>query len=184
MNIERRLLYTPIFHIDTNLINARGNLDAMNQIEKWAHDEVILVHMSNVSFKEAQQGNNQTRTQKALSHIFTLISEPLDQNNPTYNLVSQTLFEGSPKGQYQINDIKIICDAIKWNAILITNDGGSKKQPSGILGNVHKLKDYVKIMRDYEAVDFIREKIYERDSRNEKISQITGQPLPLWHGTD
>lgn len=56
VKMERRLLYTPIFHIDTNVINARGKLASMNQIEKWASDEVILVHMSSVSFAEAQQG--------------------------------------------------------------------------------------------------------------------------------
>lgn len=59
MEMDRRMLYTPIFHIDTNMINAYGKLPAMNQLEKWADDEVILINMSSVSFNESQQGNNE-----------------------------------------------------------------------------------------------------------------------------
>lgn len=182
MELERRMLYTPILHIDTNLINARGSLETMNQIEKWFNDEVILVNMSNISFQEAQQGNNEKRTKKALSHIFTYIDEDLDQNDSMYCEIAEALFDGKPKNQNEINDIKIVWDATKWHAILVTNDGGSKKQPGGILGNAHKLTRIVSIMSDSQAVDFIRSKIRERDEDNKKISQLTGQPLPEWHG--
>ncbi len=72
MKMARRRLYTPVFHIDTNMINAREKLPAMSQLEKWADDEVILINMSNVSFSEAQQGKNAKRIKKALSQIFTL----------------------------------------------------------------------------------------------------------------
>jgi hypothetical protein len=58
MEMDRRLLYTPIFHIDTNMINAYGKLSAMNQLEKWAENEVIFINMSSVSFNESQQGSN------------------------------------------------------------------------------------------------------------------------------
>ncbi len=156
----------------------------MNQIEKWADNDVVLVNMSYVSLKEAQNGNNTARTLKALSHIFNFIDDPIDTNSSSYDLVSKALFDGNPKDQNQINDIKIVCDAIKWQAILITKDGGSKKQPGGILGNAHKLKGYVKILNDQEAIDFIRKKINERDLINEQISQLTSLPLPSWHGTD
>ena len=50
----RRLLFIPLLHIDTNRINARGKLAAMNQIERWKDDGVVLIIMSGVSFKEAQ----------------------------------------------------------------------------------------------------------------------------------
>jgi hypothetical protein len=35
ITMERRLLYIPVLHIDTNLINTRQNLGAVNQLEKW-----------------------------------------------------------------------------------------------------------------------------------------------------
>lgn len=184
MDMDRRMLYTPIFHIDTNMINAYGKLPAMSQLEKWAENEIILINMSNVSFSEAQQGNNAKRTKKALAQIFTLVDESINEANPTYQMVANALFPDGVKDANQKNDVKIVCEAIKWNAILITNDGGSKKQPGGILGNAHKLKDYVQIMRDQEAVEFINNKITERDNRNQKIAELTGKELPEWTGQD
>ena len=75
--MERRELYTPIFHIDTNMINARGKLPAMSQLEKWAQEQLILINMSSTSFNEAQAGYNLSRTKKTLSHIFTLTDESI-----------------------------------------------------------------------------------------------------------
>lgn len=184
MDMDRRMLYTPIFHIDTNMINAYGKLPAMSQLEKWAEEEVILINMSNVSFSEAQQGNNAKRTKKALAQIFTLVDESINEVNPTYKMVAGALFPDAVKDENQKNNVKIVCEAIKWNAILVTNDGGSKKQPGGILGNAHKLKDHVQIIRDHEAVEFINDKITERDNRNRKISEHTGKELPGWTGQD
>ena len=184
MEMAKRMLYTPVFHIDTNMINAYGKLPAMSQLEKWAKGEVILINMSNVSFNEAQQGNNAKRTKKALSQIFTLVDESVDGSNPDYQKVAKAIFSDGVKDDNQRNDVKIVCDAIKWNAILVTNDGDSKKQPGGILGNADKLKDYVKIMGDDEAVEFVNKKIEERDNRNREIAKITGKELPEWTGKD
>ncbi len=182
MEMDRRMLYTPIFHIDTNMINAYGKLPAMSQLEKWANAEVILINMSSVSFNEAQQGNNAKRTKKALSQIFTLLDESVDASNPTFQKVVNAIFPDGVKDDNQRNDVKIVCDAIKWHAILLTDDGGSKKQPGGILGNADKLKDYVQIMRDHEAVEFINKKIEDRDNWNREIAKITGKELPEWTG--
>ena len=184
MKMERRELYTPIFHIDTNMINARGKLPAMTQLEKWAEEEIILINMSNTSFCEAQEGNNISRTKKALSQIFTLTDENITASDATYQKVASVLFPDGIKDKNQRNDVVIVCEAIKWNAILVTNDGGSKKQPGGILGNSHKLKDFVQIMRDTEAVDFINSKITRRDEINKKISEHAGEVLPEWTGKD
>lgn len=184
MKMERRSLYTPIFHIDTNLINARGTLATMNQIEKWASDGVILVNMSNVSFDEAQQGSNILRTRKALSHIFTLIDENCNESDPKFQEIAIALFPNGIKSENEKNDVRIVWEATKWQAILVTNDGGSKNQIGGILGNAYKIKNLVRIMRDTEAVEFIKSKIKERDVLNIEISERTGQWLPEWTGVD
>ena len=94
------------------------------------------------------------------------------------------MFPDGVKDENQRNDVIIVCEAIKYNAILVTNDGGSKKQPGGILGNAHKLKNYVQIMRDTEAVDFINSKITHRDEINRKVAEHTGEALPEWTGKD
>ena len=148
IEMQRRLLYIPIFHIDTNMINARGKLESMNQIEKWADDDVILVNMSGVSFKEAQSGGDPTRTKKALSHIFTLTDEYIDLNDPLYRKIQTTLFPNGIQKDNQRNDVKIVFEAAKYHAILITRDGGSRTQPGGILGNRDKLQGIASIMTD------------------------------------
>jgi hypothetical protein len=45
-----------MFHIDTNLINARQKLEAVNQLEKWFDDGIILIKMSGTAHMEAQAG--------------------------------------------------------------------------------------------------------------------------------
>jgi len=142
--MERRMLYTPVFHIDTNMINARSKLPAMNQLEKWAEDGIILINMSNTSFSEAQEGNNISRIKKALSQIFTLTDQNIKESDAIFQTVAAALFPDGITDNNQRNDVIIVCEAIKYNAILVTNDGGSKKEPGGILGNAHKLKDYLK----------------------------------------
>lgn len=184
MKMDRRMLYTPIFHLDTNCINARGKLEHLNQLEKWARDYVVLINLSEISASEAQKGNNAARNKKALSHIFTMIYQPLDRSDPMYRRVAFALFSKGIKNEKQNNDVKIVCHAIHYHAILITNDGASKRQPGGILGNAHKLADIVKILNPEQAVRFIREKIIERDDRNRKISDLTGNAIPEWTGCD
>lgn len=178
------MLYTPVFHIDTNLINARGKLDEINQIENWAENKVILVNMSEVSFREAQQGNNEERTRKALGHIFTIIDNGVDESDPIYQEIARTIFPNGIKDQNQKNDVKIVYHAQHYQAILITNDGGSKRQPGGILGNAKKLNSIVNIMNPTEAFQFIKAKINDRDEHNQEISKYTGKPVPEWSGYD
>lgn len=183
IEMQRRMLYT-VFHIDTNLINARGKLDNMNQIEKWAEDGVLLINMSGVSFKEAKADGNLLRTRKALSHIFTVTNEAIDLNDPQYRKIEAALFPAGAKTENERNDVKIVYEASHYAAILVTRDGGSRAQPGGILGNRDKLKGIARIFSDTEAVAFIREKIAERDNLNRRVAREFGGQLPEWTGKD
>lgn len=180
--LRRELRY--VFHIDTNLINARGKLDTMNQIEKWAEEGLIPVEMSGVSFKEAQAGGNSARTKKALSQIFTLTDVNINPNYHKYRKIEAALFPEGAKTENEHNDIKIVYEAAHYEAILITSDGGSRTQPGGLLGNRDKLKGMVKILSDSEAVAFIREQIKERDEFNRRVNREFGIDLPEWTGKD
>lgn len=184
MKLQRRLLYTPIFHIDTNLINSKGKLVEMNQLEKWHRDEVILINMSETSYAEAQQGNNSQRTQKAMTHIYSIADKGGSNFNSLYDEVASIIFPDGVKDQNQENDVRIVCNASQYHAILVTNDGRSKKQPGGILGNSKKLSHIAKIMSPTEAMSFIRKKIELRDEMNREISKRTGEQLPEWTGKD
>ncbi len=183
IEMQRRML-TQIFHIDTNLINARGKLDTMNQIEKWTRDEVLLVHMSGVSFKEAKADGNPARTRKAHTYIFTVTDVTIDSNDPMYRKIEAVLFPQGTKTENERNDVKIVYEARHYSAILVTRDGDSNTQPGGILGNRDKLKDIVQIFSDSEAVAFIGEKIAERDDLNRLVEREFGGQLPEWTGED
>jgi hypothetical protein len=176
--------FIPLLHIDTNRINARGKLAAMNQIERWKEDGVVLINMSGVSFKEAQAGNNPTRSQKAYQQIFTLTDTSIDKNDARYKTIESTLFPNGIKNANEENDVKIVYEAVYWHAILITNDGGSRTQPGGILGHRDELGSLVQIMTDEEAVNFIKQKIFERDTRARHDVAEAGAPLPAWVGKD
>ena len=45
------------------------------------------------------------------------------------------MFPNGAKDDNELNDVRIVCEAKKYEAILVTGDGGSKAQPGGILGN-------------------------------------------------
>lgn len=68
---------------------------------------------------------------------------------------------------------------------LITDDGGSKSQPRGILGSREELaKIGVEVLRDYEAVERVRGRIAIRDKNARYMSERTDLPLPEWVGKD
>ena len=193
---ERRMLYIPILHIDTNLINARQKLADVNRLEQWAADEVILINMSGVAHAEAQADGNPQRAKKAATHLFTIDTEHegdgLDddagagQADELFTKIEAVLFDGGARDDNQRNDVLIVCDAIKWHAILVTNDGGSKSQPGGILGNRERLRAIadLQVMAPAEAVLFVTQKIGERDAWNKRVAAETGKPLPEWTEKD
>lgn len=183
MKMLRRLLYTPVLHIDTNLINARHKLDAVNQLERWRDDEVVLINMSSTAYGEAKSGRDARRARKANQQIFTM-TRPADDSDPMFKKIEEVLFPGGAKNENQRNDVRIVCEAVKYAAILVTGDGASKSQPGGILGNRDKLKGLLRIVSPVEAVDLVRKKIRERDEFNERIAQEFGLDLPTYTGAD
>lgn len=181
--MQRRALYIPVLHIDANLINARQKLSAVNELEKWAEDGIICINMSSTARKEARAGSNSNRTRKADEQIHTL-TPSAEANDPDYQYIEAAIFPGGTKDENQQNDIKIIFEAKKYAAVLVTSDGGSKTQPGGILGNRDKLKNMLKILSPDEAVDFVRSKIQERDNFNMRVAKEFGGEVPEWTGSD
>jgi hypothetical protein len=156
----------------------------MNQLEKWKKDGVILINMSGVSFKETQAGNDPGRTKKAFEQIFTTTDQAINIDDPRYRTIETALFPNGVKDQNEENDAKIVYEAAYYRAILITNDGESRRQPRGILGGRAILRGIVQIMTDTEAVVFIKKKIADRDHRARVHAGWSGAPLPIWVGKD
>ena len=179
----RRLLYIPVLHIDANLINSRQKISAVNQLETWCTNEVILINMSGTARDEAKAGNNKQRIRKVGQQIYTLTPavNPCEQ---VYEQIERALFPNGAQNNGQRNDIKIVAEAAKYNAILVTADGSSRTQPGGILGNREKVKHLVQIVSPNEAVALIKSKILERDEFNRLVACEYELELPSWTGLD
>lgn len=185
IKMQRRMLYIPILHIDTNLINSRQKIAAVNQLEKWSEDEVILINMSGTAHGEAQADRDALKTAKANRQIFTF-TPAADPADTQFKEVEEILFPRGANDENERNDVRIVVDAIHYQAILVTADGRSKRQPGGILGNRDKLWDRhrVQIFSPDEAVEYVRHEIRERDSFNEQVAKEYGGELPAWMGRD
>jgi hypothetical protein len=185
ITLKRRRLYIPILHIDTNLINSRQKLSAVNTLEKWYADGIVLINMAGTARDEALAGGDARRTQKANQQIFTMTA-PAPIDSTRFKTIESVLFPNGAKDENQRNDVRIVADAIHYAAILVTNDGHSKSQPGGILGNRDTLTQRfgVRVLSADEAVDFVRSKIRERDDLNRQVVREFGGTLPDWTDTD
>lgn len=182
---RRRMLYLPILHIDTNLINARQKLLAVNQLEKWFENEVILINMPGIAHQEAKAGNNALRTAKANRQIFS-VSEPAQPTDSQFKSIEGLLFPAGAGSENQKNDVRIVVEAIVYAAILVTGDGGSKSQPGGILGHRGQLWERyrLRVLSAEEVVELVRKEIRERDTFNTELANRLGRQPPEWIGKD
>ena len=100
--------------------------------------------------------------------------------------IAKILFSQGVKDANQQNDVEIVFNAAKYIRVLVTKDGGSKSQPSGILGNAVQLEKEVgvKVVTDIQAVEMVKTAIKERDDRARYISKNRAMELPEWVGKD
>ena len=98
-------------HFDTNLINARQKLPAVNRLEQWYADRVILINMADTAREVALAGGDAKRTQKANQLIFTMTA-PAPADIGRFKAIESALFPAGAKDENQRNDIRIVDDAI------------------------------------------------------------------------
>ena len=180
MNVPERYVDLD-FHIDTNRINAKSCLTYMNILERWFEDDVIYLEMSEIAQSEAVKSGHSIRSEKAYTYIATETLAGTPNEFHILRQIKEILFPNGIKSINEKNDVEIVFNAWKYDQILITDDGGSKRQPSGILGNRDKLAVLgIKVMRDHEAVGLVKQKIIERDQRANKIAAYKNESLPEW----
>ncbi len=186
MTMPRRRLYREAFHIDTNRINAKQGLPNMNMLEEWHNNDVILMEMSEPSMKEAFAGNNGQRVGKASKYGYSITYADTEQERDQISAIASILFPEGVDNSNKANDVEIVFNAAKYGRILITNDGGSKSQPGGILGNAAELKNKigVTVVNDEQAVEIVKKGIAERDKRARYIAKNRKVKLPDWVGKD
>ncbi len=184
MNFPERYVYLD-FLIDTNRINARKGLKYMNVLECWHEFDVISIEMAAVAQDEAAESGDSNRTEKAYTYIATQTLADSSEERRLLNQISAILFPQGTTVRKELNDIEIIFNAHKYLCILITDDGASKRQGGGILGNRDRLATLgIQVMRDYEAVELVKQKIIKRDRLARRIASAEGKPLPDWVSID
>lgn len=174
------------FKIDANLINARQKLESMNTLEQWHRDGVIEIGMAEPATKEVLFGGDKARTSKAARYIHSFSYGESPEEKVRWNKIEEILFPAGAKDQNQMNDVEIVFIAGRTITPLITNDGDSKRQPGGILGNKDRLKNELNItvLRDIDAIRKVKHAIKNRDGRARKIAEMEGLDLPEWVGQD
>ncbi len=175
VQMSRRLLYTPVFHLDADLIKAGQRLPEVRQLEKWREDGVILLNMSGVAYDDAQAGGDRLRARKAAPHR-------ADQR--LLMAAEEVIFVKATEGGQRC-DARIACDSIERHAIPIASDAGSKSAPCAVSDRRADLRQPgANIMSAPEAVAYVRKQIAKRDAANAEVAEATGQSLPDWTGRD
>jgi hypothetical protein len=151
----------------------------MNQLEKWHRNGVIRLSMCWTAQAEASTGHGRRRSQKAWGYTAPLPLITTRGERDFLDKISVILFGRRPKSAAEERDCLIVFTAKKYFAVLITNDGGSKTQPRGILGSRDDLATLgVTVMRDWEAVDRVRLLIQRRDQEARWAAERFALPLP------
>lgn len=175
------------FSLDANRINAMKKCPATNQLEAWGAPEVNVISINMCDVAQGEASNKSAkRYQKASQYIFDITLDSHRQGNE-FKKIKNILFPNkSTLSPNEENDVLIILHAKHSHCILVTNDGGSKRQPGGMLGNKERILSEigVTVMRDTEAVKLVEEKIIERDNRARRIAERFGESLPDWVGKD
>lgn len=172
------------FHIDANRINARSKLPHMNILEQWRERGVISIAMSEVAQKEAAHGDK-AREEKSYIYGATETLARTFSEIKTLRQLQKLLFPQGIKFQSQRNDVEVVFNAHKYFALLITDDGDSRRQSDGILGKAQQLRELgIQVLRDHEAVELVKQKILARDRIAKELSSTPGEALPDWVGKD
>jgi hypothetical protein len=181
---QRRLLKMR-FSVDTNCVNARQAIPAMNQLEIWAELELIELLTSFTAQNEMAYGNNVQRKRKAYNFIFTKTVITTEEDRHRFKTIENVLFPNGANSQNEVNDVDIVFNSVNHVTKLITNDGGSKKQPGGILGNRTALSSIGAIvLTPEEAHAEVVNAIQERDLYAKQWASFYNKPLPDWVGQD
>lgn len=179
-----RSVYVSV-QIDANRINSRQTIDAVNRLEQWHRDDIIELWMSAVAQLEATQGDDRARRKKAFGYMFSETLAETEQERARLSAIECAIFPKGARTASEQNDVEIVFNADKYQAILVTADGGSKRQPRGILGSRRELDALgVRVMTAEEAVQLIAQQIAARDRNILEGCYRLGITPPPWVGQD
>ena len=173
------------FSVDTNCVNARQRIPSMNKLEEWGAQEIIELLTSAVAQNEMTAGVSSIRKKKAYQFIFTESLLTTDEERELFSKIQTIIFPSGNLNENQLNDVHIVFNSVKHGVKLITNDGGSKSQPGGIIGNRQRLNNIgAVVLNPGEAVLEVRKAIVKRDDFAKQWAEHYAESIPDWVGSD
>src|SRR5437870_1385727 len=153
-----RKLECPQFFLDANRVNARCQLSAMSQLEKWDADGVISLRFPEHAQSEAESGRDARRTQKARRFLIPFASITTDEERKLLSEIKRTIFGNARLSKQDDNDAVIVFIAKKYSAVLVTAD----RELLRVADQLHR-RIGVQVMTDENAVKLVRQFISGRD---------------------
>lgn len=126
----------PLFLLDANACNALQRIEELNKLEHLAHAGKIDLMYTETTWDEAQFGS-QIRRDKVREFFFVGLAK--DQENsllqqPWRKEIGRLVFPHGIKNDGQRRDIEALLTVKMSCGYFVSSDGGSKRQPGGILG--------------------------------------------------
>src|SRR5215210_2654668 len=100
------------FQIDTNRINSRSKLPAMNRLEDWHRKGLIEILLSEPAQHEALAGQLPSRVSKAYGYIFSRETFRGPEEIAEEEKIEQILFPGGAQSESERNDVRIVAHAL------------------------------------------------------------------------
>lgn len=131
----------PLFLLDANACNALQRIEELNELECLARARKIDLMYTETTWDEAKFGSL-IRRDKVRQFFFLGLNK--DEENhllqqPWREEIGRIVFPHGIKSDCQRHDIEALLTVKMSCGYFVTSDGGSKKQPGGILGNKSQL---------------------------------------------
>lgn len=103
---------------------------------------------------------------KTTRWIFSVNTLPGPEEVKLRRKVAELLTSSPGSGGGSDNDVSIAVNAHKYGCTLVTADGGSRRQPGGLLGHAAELHALgIHVVTDSQAVAIVQRHIQRRDHR-------------------
>ncbi len=125
----------------------------MNELENFFQKGNIELEFTESAYNEASKGSDQ-RADKAAEYTWCGATNQFGGEDYWRKVIAQAVFPGQGLTSNQKNDVENLLVAKLTDAIFITRDGASRRQPRGILGSRTQLEELgIKVMNPEEALN-------------------------------
>lgn len=156
-----------LFLLDANACNALQRIGELNELEHLAHARKIDLMYTETTWDEAQFGSL-IRRDKVRQFFFVGLSKDEENNllqQPWRDEIGRLVFPHGIKSDSQRRDIEALLTVKMSCGYFVSSDGGSKRQPGGILGHKSQLAVLgVEVLNFTEALKYALQAVSNIDT--------------------